>query len=201
MTFLFLFFLIFVLIFLHHVNYSRFKSDSVPSLLDLTEWIWSPCHLLIILQRGRRGGGRTYGTRETAKVFVINFLTSSKEFLFLIFLSFYPSDCQMLCWAAGANYWAVLEEMALQFFFFWERIWFSFPVSPVQVSSMQPWEEQWGGGRLSDSLWQYAPPLISCMMYTIPNTPLSFWYVSKALFIVISEHCVIFSVFIIPAFL
>lgn len=50
-------------------------------------------------------------------------------------------------------------------------------------------------GSLSDALWQSAPPLISCMIYGILNTPLSFWHIFKALFIVISEYCVIFSVF------
>lgn len=133
------------------------------------------------------------------KCFVINCLTDSKGFLFLIFLSFCPSACQKLHRAAGAESRAVLGETALRCFSLWERIHFLFPASPVQVSSTQPWEEQGGGGASLIHcgsvllLWLYGwcikfwTPL--CLFDTSPR-PSSLWYLNTVWFSVLlsSQH-------------
>lgn len=90
--------------------------------------------------------GEHMAPQNQRKCFVINCLTDSKYFLFQIFLSFCPSACQLLCRAAGGESRAVLGEIAPWYLSFWERIQFSFPASPVQVSSVQPWEELGGVG-------------------------------------------------------
>lgn len=128
---------------------------------------------------------------------VINWFADSKGFLFLIFLPFTLLPAKSYAGQQVLRMELFLEKWLCSVCLLGEDWVFisSYCSSGWHRADLERARRR---GRLSDSLWQPAPSLISCMMYSILGNPLSFWHFFKALSVVISEH---FSVVILPAFL
>lgn len=150
-----------------------------------------------MLQGERVVVGEHMAPENQRKCSVINWFTDSKGFLFLIFLSFTLLPAKSYAGQQVLRAELCLEKWLCGVLPPGRGLGFRFQLLQLRLTAYSRRGAR-RRGSLSDSLWQPAPSLISCMMYSILSNPLSFWHVSKALFIVISEH---FSTVILPAFL